>query len=130
MRKINGTILQIRELEDTIRSTKRYTENLFTDRRNHPEQGNGEPSKAFTRTMEVYLDADYQEFDLAMDASELFQKKWDWITSRAIRVRFWYDYREGKASIEVKSDNVLCQLSKVIPGFSDAVGEINKKVAA
>ena len=128
MRKITGTIAEIRKLEDDIRATKRYTECLSMGKKNHPEQGCSEPSVAYSKKLEIYLDADFQELDWDMDAVAYIISRWNWFKSRATIVTFWYDYRNNTAKLEVKDQATLDRLYQIIPGFDGKAVEPGQPV--
>lgn len=122
MRKLKGNIAQIRELEDCIRATKRYTEGLFTKKIEHSQQGDS-PSRAFTRLLEVYLDHDFMGIDWDRDAVEFIKDGLDWYASRATVVKFWYDYRSNKAEISFDWD-ILVNICNIMPNFANALAVI------
>tara|TARA_Y100000310_G_scaffold344205_1_gene455710 strand:- start:299 stop:742 length:444 start_codon:yes stop_codon:yes gene_type:complete len=124
MKKIKGNITQIRELEDSIRATNRYTEGLFTKKVKRPEQGDM-PSRAFSRLLEVYLDAEFMELDWDMAFMDYLNKSIEWFTSRATVIKFWYDYRDNKAEMSVEETriNIICD---VIPGFAVSLAKIRQ----
>lgn len=123
MLKINGSIAQIRDIEDTIRATKRYTEGLTMRRKDHPKQGDDMPSSAFARTLEVYLDSDFTQFDWDMDIRELINKRLEWLKSRATVLRLWYDYPNNRASLHLHSYAVE-NLCESIPDFEAALYKV------
>jgi len=126
MRRIIGTIIEIRELENCIRATNRYTEFLFTEKHPKDTQGAGLPCMAFTRPLEVYLDAEFKDFNWNADFYELVKNRWDWLRSKAVIVRFWYDYRDNKARMDVHSQNTLNRLAAIIPGFERLADYVRK----
>lgn len=105
MANIKGTIQEVRELEDAVRATKQYTEGLFTERRTHPVQGK-ESARAFRKLYELYIDAPLHSMN--DDISVAF----DWFDSRVAVFRFWYDYREQKASVEVSERGLSLAIGK------------------
>ena len=105
MAKIKGTIQEVRELEDSIRETRQYTEGLFTERRTHPVQGKGS-TRAFRKLYELYIDAPLHSMNDDISAA------FDWFDSRVAIFRFWYDYREQKASVEVSERGLSLAIGK------------------
>ncbi len=118
-----GNISRIRALEDTIRSTKKYTEGIETIRKAHPAypiQGEGFPSKVFCKYYEVYPDVEISWDMPAGIAIDLLWKDVD-----CIDVLFKYDYRCNKASMIVKDgDNAVKKLTKTIPKFSESLADL------
>jgi hypothetical protein len=115
--EIHSNIASIRELEDCIRSTKRYTKGAFRKQIQHPIQGEELPSKVLTEYYEVYptLDVDWN-----MPARTAID--WLWGDIKHIDVHFVYDYRYNKAYIKVKDGkDAMEELVKNIPGFKDAL---------
>lgn len=118
--KFSGTIIAVRAVEDSIRSTKKYTEGIGTMRKKHPIQGDDFPSKTFCKYYEVYPEV---ELDWNMPASIALD--WLWGETPCIDVVFHYDYRVNKADITIREGPVaIKQLAKTIPGFSESLAKV------
>lgn len=98
---IEGDIERIRKIEDSIRQTGQYTENLLTERSTHDIQGDT-PTVAFTKTYELYIDAPLHDLSMNTTISDVFK----WLNSRAVIFRFWYDYRKSVASVKVSNEGL------------------------
>ena len=115
-----GNIVTIREVEDCIRNTKKYTEGIRTMRKTHPVQGGDGPSKVFYKYYEVYPE---MEVDWDMDAKDFFD--WLWGDTPHIDLMFHYDYRDNKASLIITDGfEALKKLNKGIPGFEEIIARI------
>ena len=113
-------ILNVRDIEDSIRNTKKYTEGLGTMRKHHPVQGEDEPSKVFCKFYEVY-----PTLDVGIDMSLGEGLEWAMGNMPIIRVTFRYDYRTNAASFTViDGPNAIKDLCYAIPGFEDALAVI------
>jgi hypothetical protein len=91
-----GDILKIREMEDCIRASKKYTKGAFRKKVVHPMQGAEFPSRVITEYYEVYPDV---EIDWEMPASLAWALVWG--DTPHIDVWFHYDYRTGVARCEI-----------------------------
>jgi len=115
-----GNIGDVRAVEDCIRATKKYTEGIGTMRKKHPIQGEEFPSRKFCKYYEVspYVDVSWDmPAGVALD--------WIWHDVLLIDVMFNYDYRENKASVVIKDgQKSIRELTKMIPGFGDALARI------
>ncbi len=114
-----GSILVVRDAEDCIRATRKYTEGIGTVWKKHPIQGEGTPSRMFVKYYEVYPDVELGHMSLGtiMD--------WLWKDVTCIDVWFRYDYRVDRASMQIKNGpEAVKELVRAIPGFSDAVGRL------
>lgn len=124
--EITSNIACIRELEDCIRVTKKYTKGAFRKAAVHPIQGEDFPSKLLTEYYEVYPDTD---ITWEMPAGKAID--WLWGDVRHIDVHFKYDYRINVASIKVKDGaNGMNELIGGIPGFKEALDnaiKVNKE---
>jgi len=122
---ITGNIGDIRAIEDCIRATKKYTEGIGTRRAKHPVQGDGFPSKVFSKYYEVY-----PKIELSWDMPAGVALDWLWQDTPCLDVIFHYDYRANEASMTVRDGpEAKKQLVKAIPGFGDAVVKtVNNKV--
>ena len=119
--EFRGTILSIRNIEDTIRATKKYTEGVGTMRAHHPIQGEDFASKRFNKYYEVYPDMNLEEMHSLGEAIYL-TSDWLWGETPRIDVVFNYDYRSGRASMTVKGGvSDVRELDRSIPGFKDAL---------
>lgn len=112
-----GSILAVREVEDCIRATKKYTKGAFTKSVKHPMQGEEFPSRVLTEYYEVYPDT---ELSWDMSASEAWA--WVWGDVPHIDVRFHYNYQQNKAMIVIYGGNgVVEELKRAIPQFGDTL---------
>lgn len=112
-----GNIGTIREIEDCIRQTKKYTEGLQTAGRKHPIaiQGEDFSSRTFCKHYEVYPDLDIS-WDMLVDDF----MDWLWKDVRCINVMFYYDYRGNKAYMYIKEGiEAVKELNDNIPGMRD-----------
>ncbi len=112
-----GSISCIRELEDAIRATHKYTEGIETMRHSHPVQGTDFPSRAFVKYYEVY-----PETEISWDMPYGVAFDWLWRDVPCIDVVFRYDYRSNKASMNVRGGvKAVMALVKAIPAFGSAM---------
>jgi len=113
--EIFGNVLSIRNIEDCIRSTRKYTKSVFSQSAQHPVQGMSFPSNTLTERYEVYPSMEVGWNMLATDAWA-----WVWGDIEHIDVRFKYHYVQNKAEVIIyggkKSIN---SLEKGIPGFKE-----------
>ena len=123
MLKIVGNIETIRAVEDTIRYTNHYEENLLSP--NFPIQGSEIPTRVYTKvlvvpvnTMKRKVSGVLKEF---MRAEVLDAKKI--ITDRTIKIKFWYDNRNDEANIQVDPDEVTI-LCDIVKGFKEAIANV------
>jgi hypothetical protein len=118
--EVPSNIVNIRSLEDSIRSTKKYTEGIETMRKTHPAypiQGEGFPSKVFCKYYEVYPNT---EISWDMPAGIALDLLWGDVAR--VDVLFKYDYRTNKASMVVKDGEKAVELlAKTVPRFRDAL---------
>lgn len=115
--EFNGNIVGIREVEDSIRVTRKYTEGVRTIRKKHPVQGEDFPSRQFCKHYEVYPDT-----ELSWDMPAGVALDWLWGEVPIVTVLFSYDYRANKASMVVEDGAVAVrELARSVPGFSDAL---------
>jgi len=114
---ISGNIGDVRAIEDCIRATKKYTEGIGTIRAKHPVQGNGFPSKVFSKYYEVY-----PKIELSWNMPAGVALDWLWGDTPFFDVVFHYDYRTNEASMTIRDGpEAKKQLVEAIPGFGDAV---------
>lgn len=118
--RLAGTVPEIRHMEDAIRATGKYTEGLLTLRSKHPaivmRQSNA-PSPVFVKCYEVYPDTDINE-KLPMGQAVDRAMNWLWADVDCVKVRFWYNYRTGQATVEIKGgEKAARKLKAKIPGF-------------
>ena len=118
--EFEGTIVAVREVEDCIRATKKYTEGVGTLRTKHPIQGEEFPSKKFVKYYEVY-----PEVEVNWDMPASVALDWLWGETPCIDVLFNYDYRANKAEVVVKEGSAgTKQLAKAIPNFRDSLAKV------
>jgi len=114
-----GNIACVRDVEDCIRATKKYTKGAFRKEIQHPIQGGEFPSKQITEHYEVYPDT---ELSWDMSASEAWA--WVWGDVSHIDVVFRYDYQKNWASVTVKAGReAVIELARAIPNFSDTLAK-------
>ena len=119
-----GNIVGVRAVEDSIRSTKKYTEGIGTIRKKHPIQGEDFPSKMFCKYYEVYPGLDVRQGEIWEKSAGTWWS-WQWGEIRHIDVLFNYDYRENKATVIVQDGaDAVTELARAIPGFSDALARV------
>jgi len=107
----------VRDLEDTIRATRKYTKGAFSKASKHPQRIQGEefPSRVLTEYYEVYPDLDIGWDMRAGDA-------WAWVWGDVVHIdiTFLYDYRENKAKVTIHGGrDAMEKLKEGIPGFKD-----------
>lgn len=115
-----GNIATVRAVEDCIRATRKYTEGIHTIRHQHPIQGEDMPSRTLTKWYEVYPEL---ELSWDMPAGQAF----DWLFGdyTCIVVKFYYDYKDNRASFEVRGgDKAIKMLNNSISGFTTVVQRV------
>jgi len=108
-----SNILLVRDLEDTIRATRKYTKGAFSKAVSHPIQGEQFPSKVLTEYYEVYPDLEIGWDMRAGDA-------WAWVWGDVVHIDmiFLYDYRDNKAKVTIHGGkDAMEKLKEGIPGF-------------
>lgn len=122
-----GNVLLIRELEDTIRATRKYTKGAFS-RATKPQQliqGEQFPSKVLTEYYEVYPDL---ELGWEMAATDAWA--WVWGDVTHIDIVFLYDYRDNKARVTIHGgERAVKELGAGIPRFYAALERIKQNEA-
>ena len=117
-----STILEVRDLEDTIRATRKYTKGAFSRTPQHPIQGGDFPSKVLTEYYEVYPDL---ELGWDMRAGDAWA--WVWGDVTRIDVAFLYDYRDNKARVTIHGGpSAVRELEDGIPGFRAILDKIKE----
>ena len=115
--ELTSNIANIRDIEDCIRATKKYTKGVFHKKVEHPIQGAEFPSKVITEYYEVYPNV---ELSWDMPAGQAWALVWG--DEVHIDIFFKYDYRVNRASVRVQDGNGnLRELNNAIPGFSKAL---------
>jgi len=115
-----GSILAVRAVEDTIRATKKYTKSLFSQKVQHPIQGDDFPSKVITEYYEVYPDT-----EVGWDMSIIDAAFWLADNPPHVDVRFNYNYLRNKAIVVIHGGNgVVDLLREAIPGFKEALDKV------
>ena len=119
-----GDVVTIRDVEDAIRATRKYTKGKLTvPQRDQARQGDGFAAKAVTEYYEVYPSVD---ISLEMKASDAWA--WVWGDVEHIDVIFTYSYTNNKARCIVHGRNgQVNRLSEGIPGFGKAIEKANKR---
>ena len=121
--ELRGNILSVRDAEDCIRATRKYTKGAFSRQQQHPVQpiqGAEFPSRVLTEYYEVYPDMDIS-WDMPVSAAI----DWLWGDTTHIDVRFQYDYRQNLAKLVILGGpKAMQELSKSIPGFGAALSKI------
>lgn len=124
-KEFRGDINLVRDVEDCIRITKKYTIGKRTPQDTTSSQGEKFPSKAFCMHYEVYPDA-----EIGIDMPIGTALKWYWRSLPCIDVIFKYDYRDDAddtkaASVTIKDGvKAIGQLARAIPNFSKALGKV------
>lgn len=117
-----GNILAVREVEDTIRATKKYTKGAFTKTVQHPIQGGDFPSRVLTERYEVYPDT-----EVGWDMNIVDAAFWLADSPPHIDVQFKYNYPQNKAIVIIHGGNGVAQLLEDgIPGFREALAQISR----
>jgi len=115
-----GTIITVRDLEDAIRATRRYTKGAFHKAPDHPIQGSEFPSRFVTEFYEVY-----PSLDIGWDMAASDAWAWVWGDVSHIEVLFQYDYRNNKARMIVRGGRaVVEELVKGIPNFEERIAKV------
>ena len=116
----SGNIGSIRAVEDTIRTTRKYTEGIGTMGYHHPIQGTEFSSKMFVKYYEVYP---YININWGMPAGQAADLLWG--DARRIDVVLRYDYRVNRATMSIKEgDKAIVDLVEGIPGFKEALDKV------
>ena len=118
-----GDLIDIRELEDSIRISKKYTKVVLTKKSTEIKiQGDGFPSRTLTEHYEVYPDL---VISMEMKATDMW--KWVWGDLVCIRVDFTYHYNENKGRVVIHGKNGVVQsLSQGVEGFSEALAKVSR----
>lgn len=119
MRKLEfiGNISQVRDIEDCIRATRKYTKGIFSKRVDYPLQGDGFPSRSLTEYYEVYPDT-----ELSWDMPAGVALDWLWGDVPHVDVFFKYIYQTNKACVVIYgSQGDLAVLEAGIPGLGEAL---------
>ena len=118
--EFSGDIMAVRDVEDCIRLTRKYTQGIFKKPVDNLMQGDGFPCRVLKLYYEVYPDLDVG-FD--MKASDAWA--WIWGDVLHIDVYFYYNYvtNKGKAII-YGNDGVINALREGIPGFGEALDKL------
>jgi len=95
-----GDILSVRDAEDCIRLTRKYTKGVFRKSVEYPIQGEDFSSKMLTEYYEVYPDL---EIGWNMPASDAWA--WVWGDVLHVDVVFRYNYLTNRAKITVHGGN-------------------------
>jgi len=118
-----GNIPAVRDVEDCIRATKKYTKGAFRRPVTHPIQGEGFPSRVLTEYYETYPD-----LELSWDMSASDAWAWVWGDVAHFDLLFQYDYRANTGKVIIYgNDGVVNILRDEIPGFADALMKISSK---
>jgi len=115
-----SNILLARDLEDTVRATKKYTKGAFSRTPQHPIQGAEFPSKVLTEYYEVYP-------DLALGWDMRASDAWAWVWGDVthIDVTFLYDYRVNRAKVTIHGGlDAVRELKAGIPRFKVVLAKI------
>lgn len=119
-----GNIMMVREVEDCIRATKKYTKGVFSRSIQHPIQGGEFPSRVLTEYYEVYPDLDIETKMPIWDALTTFSD-WVWGDIAHIDVLFKYNYPTNKAWVIIGGGTeIVKSLAKGIPGFSESLAKV------
>ena len=118
--EFTGDILSVRDAEDCIRLTRKYTKGVFRKVAVYPIQGEGFPSRVLTEYYEVYPDLDIGWNMLATDA-------WAWVWGDVLHVDvfFNYNYSTNKAKIIIHGGNgIIRSLEEGVPGLGEAIAKL------
>jgi len=119
-----GKIPSIRDVEDSIRATKKYTKGAFKANRHHPIQGEKFPSKVLYEYYEVYPEVEVRGgafWDLPVGVA----LDWLWGDTPCVDVVFRYNYNENRASIKIGGGAESVKLlAKAIPNFSKTLAVV------
>jgi len=117
-----GGILAVREVEDTVRATKRYTKGLFHKPVKHPIQGEDFPSRVMTEHYEYY-----PHIEPSMDMSIIDAVLWLADFEPHIDINFSYNYLRDKAIVIIRGSNDVVELLREgIPGFGEALAKVTE----
>jgi len=120
--EFTGNIMNVREIEDCIRVTKKYKKGAFSKTIKHPIQGEDFPSKVLTEYYEVYPE---MEVGWDMLASDFLD--WLWGDTPHIDVRFHYNYQDNKGKVIIfGNDGVVDMLRDGIPHFNKLIMKLEK----
>jgi hypothetical protein len=120
MKEYKSNIATIRDLEDCIRTTKKYTKGAFSKKTEHPIQGSDFPSRVLTEYYEVYPTL---AITWGMPAGIAID--WLWGEYNHIDVFFRYDYRANKASMTIHGGTEsIRDLKAGIPGLQRLLEEL------
>lgn len=124
--EVVSNISNIREIEDCIRATKKYTKGAFKKKIDYPIQGEEFPSKVVMEYYEVYPCCD---ITWDMPAGQAWALLWG--DEIHIDIVFKYDYRCNRASMAISNaykgfssnngNRSVTELIKSIPGFDKAL---------
>ena len=118
--EFKSTIINIRNIEDCIRATKKYTEGISTMRKQRPIQGTEFPSKVFCKYYEVYPETEISWDMPANTAIDLL-----WRDVPCVDVIFRYDYRHNVASITIQNGNdAMSKMVNNIPNLGKILSQI------
>jgi len=126
--RYESDIISIRAVEDAIRASRRYTEQLGTMLHKHPVQGEHVASRVLTKHYEVYPETDLDEM---LSVSKAIDRLGDWLWGDVpkVVVLFHYDYRSNRAYVIVRDGTEAIDLLAVnIPGFANAIDQIKQPV--
>lgn len=116
--RFKGNIIDIREVEDCIRRTKKYAKGILSKHLvNIPIQGEEFPNKVVAEYYEVYP---YMKisWDMSIIDAIIFLGG----GTLCIKVYFKYNYNTDKAEMMVKDgEDAVKKLARTIPKFSDAL---------
>jgi len=118
--EFTGSVLDVREAEDCIRATRKYTKGVLRRKQQHPIQGEEFPSRAITEYYEVYPDTELSWDMLASDA-------WAWVWGDVPHVDVWfhYNYSRNEARIEIGGSNGIVEaLRNGIPGLTEVLEKL------
>ncbi len=125
--ELKSNVLLVRDLEDVIRATRKYTKGAFRAAKpQQPIQGEQFPSPVLTEYYEVYPDL---ELSWSMRATDAWA--WVWGDVTHIDVVFLYDYRDNKAKVTIHGgEGAVRELTAGIPGFHAALERIKQSEAS
>jgi len=119
--KHQSSVALMRDVEDAIRASKKYTKylSLFSKHNNVKVQGDDFPSSVVTEHYEVYPD-----MQINWDMSIIDAIFWLGHGTRSIKVVFKYSYPTDRAWLVVDDGpEAIKELAQSITGFSEALAK-------
>ena len=122
-----GDVLLIRDLEDTIRATKKYTKGAFERAPKQPPPLQGAQGQFASKVLTEYYEV-YPDLEIGWDMRADDAWAWVWGDVLHIDIIFLYDYRDNKAKITIHGGKeAVTELRAGIPGFQAALELVVKQ---